>query len=236
MNKIVVWITGASTGIGREIAKRFAKEGICVIVSGRRKSRLVSLVSELKFAGGEAAAIVCDVSSERSVQNTVKKINEKYGKISLLVNNAGVTIFKSFIDTKIPEFDNVIDTNLRGSFICMKTVLPQMLKLKRGHIINILSVSAITAFEKSSVYAASKAALLAMANCMRLELRKDNIKITNILPGATETPMWDSKTRQKNHNRMMSPESVAEIVYYAYSQPKNLLIEDIILRPQKGDL
>ena len=236
MDKIVVWITGASTGIGREIAKRFAKDNIFVIVSARRKSRLVSLVSEIKFSGGNAAAIVCDVSSERSVQNTVRKINEKYGKISVLINNAGSTVFKSFVDTKITEFDNIIGTNLRGAFICMKTVVPQMLKIKKGHIINILSVAAVNTMTNSSVYSASKAALLALSKCMREEIRKDNIKITNILPGATETPMWDAKTRQKKHNRMMSPAAIADIVYFSYSQPKNLIVEDIIIRPQKGDL
>lgn len=236
MDKTVVWVTGASTGIGREIAKRFSKENIFVIVSARRKSRLVSLVSEIKFAGGNAAAIVCDVSSERSVQNTVRKINTNYGKISVLINNAGTTVFKSFLDTKIPEFDTIIDTNLRGAFICIKTVLPQMMKIKKGQIINILSVAAVKVMENSSVYSASKAALLALTNCARQELRKENIKITNILPGATETPMWDAKTRQKKHSRMMSPASIADIVYFAYSQPKNLLVEDIIVRPQKGDL
>ena len=96
MNNKVVWITGASTGIGKEIASVFSKAGYVVVVTARRKSRLVNIVSEIKFAGREAIAFVCNVASERSVHSTAKRIVEKYGRIDCLVNNAGVTAFKSF--------------------------------------------------------------------------------------------------------------------------------------------
>lgn len=236
MAKKVVWITGASTGIGREIAKVFAKAGNIVVVSARRKSRLVSLVSEIKFAEREAVAFVCDVSSERSVMNTVKRIKDRYGTIDCLINNAGVTVFKSFLDSKIVDYDYVMDINLRGSFMCMKAVLPLMLKKNNGNIINILSVAANTIFVNSSVYSASKAGLLAMSNTLRLELRGKNIKVTNIFPGAVETPIWDSKTRQKYKNRMLSPIDIANSALYVFNQPKKVMIEDIIIRPVKGDL
>lgn len=236
MNQKVIWVTGASTGIGREVAIEFSKAGHIVVVTARRKSRLVNLVSEIKFAGREATAFVCNVSSERSVQLTAKRIREKYGKIDCLVNNAGVTIFKSFLETKVYEYDYVLDINLRGSFLCIKSVLPHMIKQKKGHIINMLSVSANTPFDDSSIYAASKAGLLAMSNCIRSEVRKYNIKISNILPGAVETPMWDSKTRQKYKSRMMSATDIAKIVLTMFEQPKKVLIEDIIVRPIKGDI
>ena len=236
MSQKVIWVTGASTGIGKEIATEFSRAGHIVVVSSRRKSRLVTLVSEIKFAGREATAFVCNVSSERSVQLTAKRIREKYGKIDCLINNAGVTIFKSFVDTKVYEYDYVLDINLRGSFLCMKSVLPQMIKLKKGHIINVLSVSANTAFEDSSIYAASKAGLLAMSNSLRSEVRRHNIKISNILPGAVETPMWDSRTRQRYKSRMMSPSDIAHIVLMMFDQPKKVVIEDLIVRPIKGDI
>jgi NADP-dependent 3-hydroxy acid dehydrogenase YdfG len=233
---IVVWVTGASTGIGKEIAFEFSKAGYTVVVTARRKSRLVSIVSEIKFAEREASAFVCNVMSERSVQTTSKRIREYYGQIDLLVNNAGATVFKSFTDTKSYDFDNVIDTNLRGSFLCTKAVLPQMIKRKSGHIINLLSVAAKTALEDSSIYAASKAGILAMSNCLREEVRRYNIKVSNIFPGATETPMWDSKSRQRYRNRMMSPSDIAKIVLQVYEQPKKVMIEDVIVRPIKGDI
>ena len=236
MSQKVVWITGASTGIGFELAKSFAKSGYIIIASARRKSRLVSLVSEIRFAGHEAYAFVCDVSSERSVISTRKKILEKCRTIDVLVNNAGVTVFKSFIDTKTYDYDNVLDTNLRGSFLTSKAVLPLMIKKKRGHIINIISTAANTVFTESAVYSASKAGLLAMANVLRAETRRYNIKISNVFPGATDTPMWNPSTRQKYSRRMMAPKEVAEIVVQTANQPKKVVIEDLVIRPIKGDL
>jgi NADP-dependent 3-hydroxy acid dehydrogenase YdfG len=236
MSEKVIWITGASTGIGREIAMEFSRAGHIIIATARRKSRLVNLVSEIKFAGREASAFVCNVASERSVQLTAKRIREKYGRIDCLVNNAGVTAFKSFIDTKVYEFDYVIETNLRGAFLCMKSVLPQMIKNKKGHIINIVSVAANTVYEDSSVYSASKAGLLALTNSVRKETRRYNIKISSILPGAVETAMWDNRTRAKYKNRMLSPSDVAKIVLEVFNQPKKVLVEDIYIRPIKGDI
>ncbi len=232
----VVWITGASTGIGKEIANAISKAGHIVVISARRKSRLAAIASEIKFAGREATAFVCNVSSERSVQSTAKRIREKYGKIDALINNAGVTVFKSFLDTKVFDFDNIISTNLRGTFLCIKAVLPFMIKLRKGHIINILSVSAKSVFTNSSAYAASKAGTLALSNCLRKEVRRYNIKVSNILPGAVETPMWDRKSIQKYHNRMMLPSDIAQIVLDVFNQPKKVLIEDVVIRPMKGDL
>lgn len=236
MSEKVIWITGASTGIGKEICSVFSKAGHIVVATARRKSRLVSLVSEIKFAGREASAFVCNVASERSVQITAKRIREKYGSIDCLINNAGVTTFKSFIDTKVYDFDYIMGINLRGSFLCMKNVLPQMIKNKKGHIINILSVAADTVFENSSVYSASKAGLLSLTNCVRKEVRRYNIKVSNVLPGNVETAMWDSKTRQRYKNRMLSPADVASIVFEVFNQPKKVLVEDIYVRPIKGDI
>jgi short-subunit dehydrogenase len=236
MKKKIVWITGASTGIGRETAKLFSKNDFIVVATARRKSRLVSLVQEIKFAGNEASAFVCDVSSERSVFNTFKRIKERYGKVDVLVNNAGVTFFKSFADSKIYDFDYMMNINLRGSFLCIKSVLPQMLKNRKGHIINILSVAVQTTLENSSLYSASKAGLLALSDGLRLEVRGYNIKVTNIMPGAVDTPMWDSRTRQKKRNRMMAPEDIAAVVFDIVNKPNKMQIEEVVLRPQKGDL
>ena len=236
MKNKVVWVTGASTGIGKAIAEKFSKEGCIVVVTARRKSRLVRIVSEIKFAGREASAFVCNVMSERSVFLTAKRIREKYGTIDVLINNAGATVFKSFLETKTQDYNNVIDTNLKGPFLCMKAVLPQMIKKKHGSIINILSVAASTAFENSAVYSASKAGMSAMANCIRTEVRRYDIKICNIFPGAVDTAMWESKARQRYRNRMMTPADIAEITFDVYNKPKKVVIEDLIVRPVRGDI
>jgi NADP-dependent 3-hydroxy acid dehydrogenase YdfG len=236
MSQKVVWITGASTGIGFELGKAFAKAGYVIIATARRKSRLVSLVSEIRFAGHEALALVCDVTSERSIQSTRKKILEKYKTIDVLVNNAGVTVFKSFIDTKTLDYDAVLDTNLRGSFLAAKAVLPLMIKRRKGHIINVVSIAATNVFKDSAVYSASKAGLAAISNVLREEVRKYSIKVTNVLPGPTDTAMWSPATRQKSSKRMMTPREIAEIVVQIANQPKKVVIEDVTIRPIKGDL
>ncbi|MGB3018292.1 MAG: SDR family oxidoreductase, partial [Ignavibacteria bacterium] len=210
--------------------------GCTVVITARSKSRLDDIVKEIRLTGREAMAYVCDVSSERSVIHTAKKIQEKYGTIDVLINNAGSTVFKSFLDTETKDYDNVIDTNLKGPFLCMKAVLPQMIRKKTGSIINILSVAANTTFENSSVYSASKAGMQAMASCIRKEVRKHNIKICNIYPGAVETDMWDIKARQQFRNRMMTPEDIGEITFDVYNKPERLMVEDLVVRPVKGDL
>ena len=232
----VAWITGASTGIGFEIAKVFAKAGYVIVATARRKSRLVSLVNEIRFAGHEAYAFVCDVTSERSILSTRKKILEKCKTIDVLVNSAGVTVFKSFIETKTPDFDSIMDTNLRGSFVTSKAVLPLMIKKRKGHIINLISVASRTVFTNSAAYSASKAGLLALSEVLRAEVRKFNIKITNILPGATDTPMWSPASRQRYGKRMMTPREIAEVVLQVAEQPKKIVIEDVVIRPIKGDI
>ncbi len=236
MPQKVVWITGASTGIGFELGKVFAKGGYIIVATARRKSRLVSLVNEIRFAGHEAYAFVCDVRSERSIASTKKKILEKCSSIDLLINNASITTFKSFIDTKPPEFDDILETNLRGSYLMSRSVLPLMMKKKRGHIINVLSVAANTVFTNSMAYSASKAGMHAMFNVLRAEVRKFNIKISNVMPGATDTPMWSPASRQKYQSRMMTPREIADIVFQVANQPKKVVIEDIVIKPIKGDL
>ncbi|MBK6877258.1 MAG: SDR family oxidoreductase [Ignavibacteria bacterium] len=236
MKNKIIWVTGASTGIGKAIVEKFSTEGCTVVITARSKSRLDDIVKEIRLTGREAMAYVCDVSSERSVIHTAKKIQEKYGTIDVLINNAGSTVFKSFLDTETKDYDNVIDTNLKGPFLCMKAVLPQMIRKKTGSIINILSVAANTTFENSSVYSASKAGMQAMASCIRKEVRKHNIKICNIYPGAVETDMWDIKARQQFRNRMMTPADIGDIAFDVYNKPERLMVEDLVVRPVKGDL
>lgn len=235
-NRKIVWVTGASVGIGRAIAEIFATSGHMVICSARRKAKLDSVVSNIRKNGCNAEAIVCDIAKEADVKRTVKKILKDHGRIDALINNAGVTEFKSFADSTVKDFDNIMSVNLRGSFLCMKEVLPGMLKRKDGQIINILSVAAITTFENSSLYAASKAGLKAMSEGLRKEVRGNNIKVINIMPGATATDMWDKDFLKKNFNRMMTSEDIGWLTLDVFNQPKALVTEDIVVRPIKGDV
>jgi 3-oxoacyl-[acyl-carrier protein] reductase len=232
----VVWVTGASRGIGAAIARAFAASGAHVVLTGRDIRALRQNVLKIREYGGKASTLRCDVERESSVILAYKTISKKFRKVDVLVNNAGVTYFKSFEKTTVKDFDHVLATNLRGVFLCTKSVLPSMLRRRNGFIINILSVSATTTFKNSSAYAASKAGVLALSRSLRAEVRKNGISVIDILPGAVETEMWDRNERKKYHNKMMQPEDIAEVVVSVVRQPKRVLTEEIVIRPVEGDL
>ncbi|MGA9408107.1 MAG: SDR family oxidoreductase [Bacteroidota bacterium] len=232
----VVWVTGASRGIGAAIAHVFGVAGAHVVLSGRNVRGLRQNARKITRSGGHASVVQCDVGSEKSVLFAFKTISKQFGRVDVLVNNAGVTYFKPFEKTTVKEYDRVMATNLRGVFLCIKSVLPGMVRRRDGCIINILSVSAITTFKNSSAYAATKAGVLALSRGLRAEVRKKGIRVINVLPGAVETKMWSPKERKKYHDKMMQPEDVAEAVISVFRQSKRLLTEEIVIRPVEGDL
>jgi 3-hydroxybutyrate dehydrogenase len=232
----IVWVTGASRGIGAAIARAFAAIGAHVVLSGRNVSQLDRNTQRIRLLGQKASFLKCDVTSEASVTRAYKSIVKQYQVVDVLVNNAGFTCFRSFEKTAVRDFDTVLATNLRGTFLCTKSVLPAMVKRRAGVIINIVSVAATTTFENSSAYAAAKAGMLAMSRGLRSEVRKKGVRVMDILPGAVETEMWHKAIRKKYHQKMMQPEDVADVVVSAFRQPQRALAEEIIIRPLEGDL
>jgi 3-oxoacyl-[acyl-carrier protein] reductase len=232
----VVWVTGASRGIGAATAAAFSRIGAAVVLSGRQSKQLRETVLHIKQEGGIAYACVCDVRSEASVTKVYRKIVDTVGPVDVLVNNAGVTYFTPFESTSLKQFDNVIATNLRGTFLCTQCVLPEMVKNGRGHIINIVSVAATTTFSHSSVYAASKAGILAMSRGLRAEVRARGVRIIDILPGAVDTDIWHEGVRAKHGEKMMNPEDVGDLVVSVYCQPAGITTDEITIRPPGGDL
>ena len=236
IHRPVVWVTGASRGIGREIAKVFGTIGCRVCVSSRDSKSLALVVRTITNDGGFAEAVRCDISSPRSIVAAATRIREQVGEVDVLVNNAGVTVFKDFLSTTADEFDRIIDTNLRGQIACIKAVLPSMVRRKKGWIINILSNAAVKTFEGSAAYTATKAGMLGLARVLREELRPHKIKVVNVIPGATETPMWSAASRRKFSARMMDPKSVGEAVLAAYQMPDDVVVDELIIRPIQGDI
>ncbi|MCX6148975.1 MAG: SDR family NAD(P)-dependent oxidoreductase [Ignavibacteriales bacterium] len=230
-----IWVTGASSGIGKETAKEFARIGCNVVVSSRRHSVLELINKELAAENLSVNVVPCNIASSSNVELAVKKIYE-LGPIDCLINNAGITSFKKVEENSIREIKDIVEVNLLGSIFCIKTVLPKMIEKKKGTIINILSVAAEKLFTQSSAYSASKAGLLAYTNVLREEVRNYNIKIVNILPGATNTGMWANSVIEEFGERMMLPEEIARLIVSIYLQDRNLVTEEIVVRPLIGDL
>ncbi len=233
-----IWLTGASRGIGFETAKLLAKNDVTLFLSARRRESFDDVIQH--FQSSEKVYIIpCDVSNSDNVKNAYAEIKEIKGGVDILINNAGIGIFKSFLETSEKDFDDTIATNLKGVFLCTKAVLPDMLENKgNGIIINILSVATQTVFEGTAIYSASKSALLAMDRVLRNEVRSKGIRIIDILPGATESDMWDEKTRAKFCDRMMQPVDVAKVIVNTIkmNMEERLITEEIIMRPIGGDL
>lgn len=233
-NKITgVWITGASSGIGKAAVKEFAAVGLNVFASSRRVTELERLKKEVNSENMEIYP--CNVASQTNVEGTFKNITS-VSNINCLVNNAGITSFKSAEDNTIKEIDDVINTNLLGSIYTIKSVLPHMKKIGGGTIINVLSVVTGKTFTNSSVYTASKMGLLGYLKVLREEVRNYNIRVINITPGATESAMWTREMREEHSHRMMNPENVARLMVSAFLQKENIVTEEIIVRPIEGDI
>jgi len=230
-----IWITGASSGIGKAAAKEFAKIGCKVFVSSRRVTELERLNQSLKKDKLELDIYPCNVASSANVDQTVKKILSS-NKIDCLINNAGITSFKSAEENSINEIDDIINTNLLGSIYTIKAVLPKMIEQGGGTIINILSIVTKKVFTNSSAYAASKNGLMAYTNVLREEVRKHKIKVINIIPGATLTAMWSQEVRKENSERMMEVDDIARLLVWVFLQKENMVSEEIVVRPIEGDL
>jgi short-subunit dehydrogenase len=230
-----IWITGASSGIGKAAAEEFARIGCRVFVSARRVTELERLNKSLNKDNLELDIFPCNVASSANVEQAAKKILSAH-KIDCLINNAGVTSFKLAEENSINEIDDIINTNLLGSIYTIKSVLPKMISQGGGTIINILSTVTKKIFTNSSAYSASKNGLMAYSNVLREEVRKHKIKVVNIIPGATETPMWSQAMRKENSERMMSTENIARLLVWIFLQKENMISEEIVVRPIEGDL
>jgi 3-oxoacyl-[acyl-carrier protein] reductase len=230
-----IWITGASSGIGKAAAIEFAKVGSKVFVSSRRKIELDRLNKELGEENLSVEVFPCNIASSANVDQTVKKILAN-NKIDCLINNAGITSFKLAEENSLNEINDIIHTNLLGPIYSIKSVLPFMIKQESGTIVNILSVVTKKVFTHSSAYAASKNGLIGYTNSLREEVRKYNIRIINVIPGATQTPMWSSEMREKFGDKMMTAEEIAQVIVWLYLQKGNIVTEEIVLRPMLGDL
>ncbi len=230
----VVWITGSSRGIGEATAKTLAAHGAKVIISGRNEDDIERVTGSINANGDSALAIQCDVRHHNDVQNLVDQVKDTWGPIDILINNAGIGIFKKVLDISEDDWDAMMETNLKSAFLCTKAVLPDMLARQAGKIINIVSVAGKQAYGNGGGYCASKFGLRGFTDVLRLETREHGIQVTAIYPGATSTAIWDGA--DVDFSIMITQDDVAQTILSVCQAGPSAHIEEVVLRPQGGDL
>ena len=209
----VIAVTGASRGIGQAIAHEFAQRGANVVLVSRDQQRLDEVLRELpRKTDSRHLAVEIDIMDEESVNNGFDSIFNMFPDIDVLVNNAGIAFFDQIMDISGEAWDMMMKTNLKGAFLCTKRALPGMITKRSGHIFNISSVSGIKAFPYNTAYSASKAGLLAFGNSLREEVRKHGVKVVNIIPGATDTPIWDELNGEFDRSKMVDKTDIAKTI------------------------
>jgi NADP-dependent 3-hydroxy acid dehydrogenase YdfG len=231
-------ITGATSGIGRATAYEFAKHDINLILCGRRQDRLDSLKKSLS-ALTQIHTLNFDVRNKTDVLEAIASLPDNFQKIDILINNAGNAHGKDFIqDGVIDDWDAMIDINVKGFLYVTKAVIPKMVEQESGHIINIGSSAGKEVYPKGNVYCASKHAVLALNDGMRLDLNPLGIKVSSINPGMVETEF--SKVRFKNDPNAndaykgyhaLQSEDIAEIIYFTVSRPAHVNLADVLIFP-----
>ena len=231
----VAVITGGSRGIGFAIAESLIREGSQVVITGRHPDTFMAAAVKLENPEAEIHAKACDVSDPEQVQQLFETVRTRYSEIHVLINNAGIAHPLAPVE-KLPvgDWKRVIDTNLTGMFLCTRAALPLM--RTGGTIVNNLSVAATQPFEGMGAYNASKYGALGFTNLLREELRKRGIRVLALIPGPTDTLIWDQFWPDAPREQMVSTATVAEAVLHAVTLPAGTTIEEITLRPTIGSL
>jgi len=241
MQSKVALITGASSGIGEGTAKLLAAKGAKVGLAARRVSKLKSLLTEIEKAGGEGMIIEMDVTDKTSVQKGVDALIKAYGKIDILVNNAGLMPISNVESLKLDEWHRMVDVNIKGLLTTTATVLPHMIKENAGHIFNLSSIAGRKLFTGLSVYCATKHAIAAFSDIMRMEIApKYKIRVTAIQPGAVATELFDHISDPKYKADMeglkdkmtfLTPDDIAHSILYALQAPDHIDVSEIFIMP-----
>ena len=240
---MVVIITGASSGIGEATAKELASKGAKLVLAARREDRLQKLQEEIQNNGGQAIYKVTDVALSEQMEELADYALKAFGKIDVMVNNAGVMPLSPVYEKKINEWDSMIDVNIKGVLYGIAAVLPSMRERKEGHIINVSSIAGHLVFPASAVYSGTKFAVRAITEGLRIEECSNNIRTTIISPGSIATELTEAisgselkSAIDENMKIAIEPASIARAIAFAIEQPSDVAINEMIIRPTVQEL
>lgn len=237
--KRIVFITGATSGIGKACAVKFASNGDSLIINGRRKERLEELKSEVgaKYKT-DILSVPFDVQNKKEVFESINHLPEKWKSPDILINNAGLALGReTFDDADLTDWETMINTNVKGLLYVSKAIIPFMIKRNSGHIINLGSIAGDEVYERGNIYCATKSAVEVISRAMRIDLLPHHIKVTNIKPGAVETEFsvvrfkGDEEKAAKVYEGLvpLTPEDIADSIFYCASLPPNVCINDLTI-------
>lgn len=237
----VVLITGGSTGIGAEVARLLASRGAKVAIAARRKDKLEEVVAEITAQGGVAKGYTLDVTDKHQVEAVVAAIVVDFGKLDVLINNAGLMPIRPMSEVNTDEWDAMIDVNLKGTLYGIAAALPRFLAQESGHIINLSSVAGVKVFAPGgTIYSGTKFAVSAISEGLRQEVG-DKVRVTSIAPGAVDSDLKHSTSGTAKdtvldfYKQAIPAASVARAIAFAIEQPDDVDINEIVLRPTKQE-
>lgn len=229
-------VTGASQGIGEAIALAFAAgvPGVRLALVARNARALAGVARQVAKRGAEAESFVCDVTDEAAVAAMAAAVAKRFGGVDVLVNNAGVFAGAPFADLAVAEFDRIIAANLRSAFLVTRAFLPPMLRRKQGDIFFMSSIAGLGAYPNGAAYCAAKFGVTGLAQVLRAETKETTIRVCCVHPGATWSPSWSASGVAEE--RIMPAADVAQAFLDIYLLGRNTVVEEIVLRPQRGDV
>jgi NAD(P)-dependent dehydrogenase (short-subunit alcohol dehydrogenase family) len=234
-NKVAI-VTGGARGLGAATCRCLADAGLKVVVADLRNELASELAQDIESATGQtgqAIAVNLDVTSPDSATALLAQVRDRYGRIDVLINNAGIDITESIEDLTTDQWQQVIGVNLSGPFYMSKAVFPEMRQNGGGHIINIVSTAAKRAWANASAYHASKWGLLGFSQALHVEGRPHNIKVTSLIAGGMRTPFLLERFPDIDQTTLQDPANVAETIRYLLMQPKDTVISEMMVLPMK---
>lgn len=238
MEKKIVMVTGATSGIGEACAKKFAQGGYDVIITGRRKEKLDTLKKELENMGAQVLAMQFDVREREAAKKAIEFLKGKWATIDVLINNAGLALgLDKEYEGDFEDWDIMIDTNIKGLLNMTRFVVPAMVKRNEGHVINIGSVAGDAAYANGNVYCATKAAVKTITDGLRIDVAESNVRVTNIKPGLVQTNFSNVRfhgddARADNVYKGVKPltgDDIADVAFYAASAPAHVQIAEVLV-------